>query len=133
MHQFKLAVISSASVLVFVLSASEASAENDACKVLTVEKFSEIMGYKAKVNVSTKAMCIYGGTGDAGGILMIISEDATPQQIARVDSDGATLRGEPGKLGATFRKGKVVFSVGINGTDPSRVKALASEVIRNLR
>ena len=133
MDSFKLAAISSASVLLFVLLASDASADNDACKVLPVEKFSEIMGYKAKLNASTKATCFYGRTGESGGMLMIISEEATPQQTARVDSDGATLRGEPGNLGGTFRKGKVVFSVAIKGTDPSKVKALAAEVIRNLQ
>ena len=43
------------------------------------------------------------------------------------------FRGEPGNLGASFSKGTVLFSVGIKGTDPSKVKALAQEVKRNLK
>lgn len=133
MHPFKLTTLSSATVLVFVLSASDASAGNDACKILPAEKFSEIMGYKAKINVSTESMCTYKGSGDAGGMLMIITEKATPQTIAMADGQGSTPQGENGKLGATFSKGTVVFTVGITGTDPSKVIALAAEVKRNLK
>ena len=134
MHPFKLATLSNATVLVFVLSASDAFAGNDACKILTAEKFSEIMGYKAKISVSVsgESMCNYKGAGDAGGMLMIVTEQATPQTIAMADSQG-TPQGKNGKLGASFSKGTVVFSVGITGTDPSKVNALAAEVKRNLK
>lgn len=135
MHPFKLATLSSATVLVFVLSASDAFAGNDACKILTAEKFSEIMGYKAKINVSASAesMCNYKGAGDAGDMLMIITEKASPQTIAMADRQGSTPHGENGKLGATFSKGTVLFTVGTTGTDPSKLVALAAEVKRNLK
>ena len=133
MQSFKLAAISSATVLVFVLSTSEAFAGNDACKVLPAEKFSEIMGYNAKVSVSTESTCLYKGAGDAGGMLMIINEKATPQALAMAERQGSSPRGDNGKLGATFSKGTILFSVGITGTDPSKVRALAEEVKRNLK
>ena len=117
----------------FVLSASTAYAGNDACKVLTAEKFSEIMGYNAKVSTSTEATCFYKGAGDAGGMLMITNEKATPQTLAMAERQGSTPQGDNGKLGATFSKGTVLFSVGITGTDPTKVRALAEEVKRNLK
>ena len=76
---------------------------------------------------------MYKGAGDAGGMLMIITEKATPQTIAMADGQGSTPQGKDGKLGATFSKGTVVFTVGITGTDPSKVNALAAEVKRNLK
>jgi hypothetical protein len=133
MHPFKLATFPTAAILVFALSASNASAGNDACKLLPAEKFSEIMGYAARINTSTESTCMYKGAGDAGGMLMIITEKATPQTIAMADGQGATPRGSNGKLGATFSKGTVVFTVGITGTDPAKVNALAAEVKRNLK
>lgn len=132
MHPFKLA-LSSASLLVFVLSASEAFADNYACKVLTAEKFSEIMGYKAKVNVESEGTCIYKGAGDAGGMLMIITDKATPQTKAMLDAQGPTPFGKNGKLGYSYLKGTTLFSVGITGTDPAKVNALADEVKRHLK
>lgn len=91
------------------------------------------MGYKATmVSGSSEAMCLYKGAGGGGGMLMIVTEQATPQVLAMADSQG-TPHGENGKLGASFSKGTVVFSVGITGTDPSKVNALAAEVKRNLK
>ena len=133
MHPFKLTTLPSAAVLVFVLSASDVYAGNDACKILPAEKFSEIMGYKARIDRSTESTCMYKGAGDAGGMLMIVTEKATPQTIAMADSQGSTPQGKDGKLGATFSKGTVVFTVGITGTDPAKVNALAAEVKRNLK
>ena len=133
MHPFRLATLSSATVLVFVLSAADALAGNEACKVLTAEKFSEIMGYPAKITGSSEAMCLYKGAGDAGGMLMIVTEEATPQILAIANGQGSIPHGNPGKLGASFSKGTVVFEVGIKGTDPSKVNALAAEVKRNLK
>jgi hypothetical protein len=133
MHPFKLPALSCATVLVLVLSASDAFAGNDACKILPPEKFGEIMGYKATtVSGSGEAMCLYKGPGGGGGMLMIVTEEATPQIIAMAASEG-TPHGNNGKLGASFSKGTVVFSVGITGTDPAKVFALAAEVKRNLK
>ena len=133
MHPFKLATLSSAAALMLALSATDAFAGNDACKLLTAEKFSEIMGYTARITGSSEAMCLYKGAGDAGGMLMIVSEEATPQMLAMANGQGSIPHGNPGKLGASFSKGTVVFSVGITGTDPSKVMALAAEVKRNLK
>lgn len=58
MHSSRLVLLSSATFLVFVLSASDASAGDDACKLLPVEKFSEIMGYKARISISTDTTCM---------------------------------------------------------------------------
>lgn len=63
---------------------------------------------------------------------MIITQKATPQTIAMAGSQG-TPQGKNGKLGASFIKGTVLFTVGINGTDPSKVIELAAEVKRNLK
>ena len=133
MHPFKLATLSSATALVLVLSATDAFAGNEACKLLTAEKFSEIMGYTATISGSSEAMCLYKGAGDAGGMLMIVTEQATPQILAMANGQGSVPHGNPGKLGASFSKGTVVFSVGISGTDPSKVYAHAAEVKRNLK
>jgi PPE-repeat protein len=133
MHPSRLATLSSATVLLLVLSASDAFAGNEACKILTAEKFSEIMGYTAKISVSSEAMCGYKGAGDAGGMLMIITEEATLQMLAMLNGQGSVPHGNAGKLGASFSKGTVLFSVGITGTDPSKVIALAAEVKRNLK
>ncbi len=133
MHPFRLATLSTATVLVFVLSAADAFAGNEACKLLTAEKFSEIMGYTAKITGSSEATCLYKGAGDAGGMLMIVTEEATPQILAMANGQGSIPHGNPGNLGASFSKGTVVFSVGIHGTDPSKVNALAAEVKRNLK
>jgi hypothetical protein len=133
MHPFKLATLSSAALLVFAFSASDALAGNDPCKVLSAEKFGEIMGYPAKVNIASTSTCTYKGPGDANGMLLILTEKATPQTIAMANSQGTTPQGSNGNLGATFVQGTIVFTVGIKGTDPSKVNALAAEVKRNLK
>ncbi len=133
MHPIKLATLSCVTLIVFVLFVSDAFADNDACKVLTAEKFSEIMGYKAKVNVASEGTCIYKGAGNAGGMLMIITDRATPQTKAMLAAQGPTPFGENGKLGYSYLKGTTLFSVGITGTDPAKVNALAEEVKRNLK
>ena len=133
MHPSKLARLTSATALALALPPAEAFAGNEACKVLTAEKFSEIMGYTAKITGSSEAMCLYKGAGDAGGMLMIVSEQATPQMLAMANGQGSIPHGNPGKLGASFSQGTIVFSVGISGTDPSKIFALAAEVKRNLK
>ena len=69
MHPFKLATLSSATVLVFVLSASDAFAGNDACKILTAEKFSEIMG--SQECVVLVPFCAYRANIRAPGLWLI--------------------------------------------------------------
>lgn len=133
MHPVKLATLSSVTLLAFVLFVSDASADNDACKILTAEKFSEIMGYKAKIEVASGAMCTYKGAGDAGGMLMIISEKATPQTKAMLAAQPPAPFGDNGKLGYSYINGTTLFSVGVTGTDPAKVNALADEVKRNLK
>jgi hypothetical protein len=70
------AVISS----VFVVLAPFASATgNDPCKVLTAEKFSEIMGYATTTDktASTQMSCFYQGPAHSGGQFMILTETAS--------------------------------------------------------
>lgn len=134
--QFSNSILTRTLVLgAIMFSAGSAFAENNACAVLTAEKFSELAGYKVVVNkeASTDAVCIYKGSGAAGGILMILDEEATPQKLELVNRTGSVPQGKPGKLGATFSKGRIVFSVGIAGTDPAKVNAIAAEVKRNLK
>jgi len=121
------------SLLMFTMGS--AFAGNDACTLLSAEKFSEIVGYKVSVNkqASTDTVCMYKGVGNAGGILIILDEAATPRKLEMVNQLGSVPQGKPGNLGATFSKGTIVFSVGIKGTDPSQVIALAAEVKRNLK
>ncbi len=133
MHSCHLTTLSGALALVLALTASDAIAGDDACKLLTAEKFGEIMGYTARITGSSEAMCLYKGAGDAGGMLMIVTETATPQILAMASGQGSIPHGNPRKLGASFSKGTVVFSVGISGTDPAKVFALAAEVKRNLK
>ena len=135
MRLSKLPLALNATILLSAFVASGASAGNDACKLLTPEKFGEIMGYKATVNtrVSTAANCFYKGAGEAGGALMIITEAANARTAAMADSQGSTPQGENGNLGATFRKGAIIFTIGIKGSDPAKVTALAAEAKQNLK
>ena len=73
------------------------------------------------------------GAADAGGVLMIITDKATPQTKAMLARQGSTPFGDNGKLGYSYIKGTTLFSVGITGTDPAKVNALAEEVKRNLK
>ena len=135
MRPSKLSLLLSTAILVSAFSAPNAFADHDPCKTLTAEKFGEIMGYKATINtaVSKGASCFYKGPGDGGGMVMIITEKASPQTAAMADKQGSTPQGENGKLGATFREGNIIFTVGVTGTDPAKVTALATEVKRNLK
>src|SRR6202043_2183835 len=68
---FCTAVMSAAFVIV---APSASAAGNDPCKVLTAEKFSQIMGYTASIikNASTATTCFYQGPHDSGGQFMIL-------------------------------------------------------------
>ena len=76
---------------------------------------------------------MFKGSGTEGGILMILDEEASPEKLEMVNRQGSIPRGQPGKLGATYAKGRIVFSVGMSGTDPGKVAAIAAEVNRNLK
>lgn len=133
MNLFKLTLLEGVTALVFLLSSPHAYAGNEACKVLTPEKFGEIMGYKAAINSASEGTCIYKGPGEAGGMLMIITDKAMPRTKDMLDAQGPTPFGKNGKLGYSYLKGTTLFSVGITGTDPAKVNALADEVKRNLK
>ena len=60
----------------FVFSSASASATtNDPCKVLSAEKFSQIMGYAATIDktASTPMTCFYQGPKHTGGQFMILT------------------------------------------------------------
>ena len=135
MRLSKVALLPGTAILVSAFSALSAFAGHDPCKALTAEKFGEIMGYKAKIDTATSkgTTCNYRGPGDNGGMVMIITEQASPRTAAMADSQGSTPQGDNGTLGATFREGTIIFTVGITGTDPAKVGALAAEVKRNLK
>lgn len=105
MYLYKCAALSSATVLLMALLPLDAFAANDPCKILTAEKFSEIMGYKAKIVSSSEAVCSYKGAGDAGGMLMIVSEEATPQMLAMANGPESIPHGNPGSLGRHLARG----------------------------
>ena len=135
MRPTKLALHLITAILVSAFSAANAFADHDPCKLLTAEKFGEIMGYKAKINaaMSKGTNCFYNGPGVNDGMVMIISEKASARLAAMAEGQGSTPHGENGHLGASFREGNVIFTIGITGTDPARVNALAAEVKRNLK
>src|SRR5437588_8841348 len=83
------AVISSAFVFPEAFAAATA---HDPCKVLTVEKFSQIMGYKATLDKtgSNQTSCFYQGPADSGGQFTILTETASgPQADAMIQGPGS--------------------------------------------
>src|SRR5579871_713040 len=112
----------------FVLPAVYASpAGNNPCKVLTAEKFSEIMGYTATINktASTEMTCFYQGPERAGGQFMILTESASgPQADAMVNRRGSTPPAGSGLIGGTFKEASIIFSVPIRSTDQAKLQAL---------
>jgi hypothetical protein len=127
------AVISAA----FVVSGASASASgHDPCKVLTAEKFSEIMGYTASIDKtgSTQASCFYQGPEDSGGQFMILTETASgPQADAMLNRPGSAPPPSSGLIGGSYRQGSIIFSVSIRSTDQAKLQALVAEVKRNLK
>jgi hypothetical protein len=65
--------------VVSVMLAPAALAANDPCKVLTAEKFSQIMGYAATIDKtgSNQTSCFYEGPAHSGGQFMILTENAS--------------------------------------------------------
>jgi hypothetical protein len=125
------AVISSA----FVVPAASASG-NDPCKVLTAEKFSQIMGYTATIDktASNQASCFYQGPAHSGGQFMILTETASgPQADAMLKRRGSAPPPGSGLIGGSYRQGSVIFSVSIRSTDQAKLQALVAEIKGNLK
>jgi hypothetical protein len=121
----------------FVVAVPSASATgHDPCKVLTAEKFSEIMGYTATIDktASTQMSCFYQGPSHSGGQFMILTETAEgPQADTMVNRRGSTPPPGSGLIGGSYREGSVIFSVSIKSTDQAKLTALVAEVRRNLK
>ena len=139
MRLSKLALVLSVAVisLVFVLTPAFASPPvNDACKVLTAEKFSQIMGYAETLNStsSTQGTCFYQGPAHSGGQFMILTEAASgPQADAMLKGRGSSPPAGSGLIGGSYRQQSVIFSVSIRSTDQAKLQALVAEIRRNLK
>lgn len=123
-------VISSAFVV------STAWAAHDPCKVLTAEKFSQIMGSPATINktASNEMNCYYSGPGHSGGQFHILTASAAgPQADAMLQGRGSTPPPGSGLVGGTYRQGSVIFSVSIRSADQDKLQALVAEIKRNLK
>jgi hypothetical protein len=135
----KFAFVLNAAVILSALlvpAASAAATLNDPCKVLTAEKFSEIMGYTATIDktASTQMACFYKGPPQSGGQFMILTETASgPQADAMLKGRGSAPPAGSGLIGGSYRQGSVIFSVSIRSTDQAKLQALVAEVKRNLK
>jgi hypothetical protein len=135
----ELAFVLSAAVIwsaLVVPAASTAATPNDPCKVLTAEKFSQIMGYTATINKtgSTQMACFYEAPPQSGGQFMILTETASgPTADAMLNRRGSTPPAGSGLIGGTYRQWSVIFSVSIRSTDQAKLQALVAEVKRNLK
>jgi hypothetical protein len=120
-----------------VTAASAAPAGNDACKVLTAEKFSKIMDYAAPADTtgSTQGTCFYQGPEEhSGGQFMILTETASgPQADAMLNRRGSSPPAGSGLIGGTYRQANIIFSVSIRSTDQAKLQALVAEIKRNLK
>jgi hypothetical protein len=133
-HFLLFAAAISSAVGIFPPSASATG--NDPCKVLTAEKFSQIMGYTATVDktASTQMSCFYQGPPASGGQFMILTEAASgPQADAMLNRRGSSPPPGSGLIGGSYREGSIIFSVSIRSTDQSKLQALVAEVKRNLK
>ena len=122
-------------VLVLAFAVPAFAATNDPCKVLTAEKFSQIMGYTATIDKtgSNQTSCFYHGPPKSGGQFMILTETASgPQADAMVNRRGSSPPPASGLIGGTYRQGSTIFSVSIRSTDQARLQALVAEIKRNL-
>ncbi len=123
-------------VLVLAFAVPAFAATNDPCKVLTAEKFSQIMGYTATIDKtgSNQTSCFYHGPPKSGGQFMILTETASgPQADAMVNRRGSSPPPASGLIGGTYRQGSTIFSVSIRSTDQAKLQALVAEIKRNLR
>jgi hypothetical protein len=124
------------SVLIAALSVPAFAAGNDPCKVLTAEKFSQIMGYTATIDKtgSNQTSCFYKGPPKSGGQFMILTETASgPQADAMLARRGSAPPAASGLIGGTYRQGSTIFSVSIRSTDQAKLQALVAEIKHNLK
>jgi len=124
------------SVLIAALSVPAFATGNDPCKVLTAEKFSQIMGYTATIDKtgSNQTSCFYKGPPKSGGQFMILTESASgPQADAMLARRGSAPPAASGLIGGTYRQGSTIFSVSIRSTDQAKLQALVAEIKHNLK
>ena len=124
------------SVLVAALSVPAFATGNDPCKILTAEKFSQIMGYTATIDKtgSNQTSCFYQGPPKSGGQFMILTETASgPQADAMLARRGSAPPAASGLIGGTYRQGSTIFSVSIRSTDQAKLQALVAEIKHNLK
>ena len=139
MRLSKLVLFLGASVVfsAFAVSATPAApTSNDPCKVLTAEKFSEIMGFAATIDktASTQMSCFYQGPAHSGGQFMILTETASgPQADAMLKRRGSAPPPGSGLIGGSYRQGSIIFSVSVKSTDQAKLEALVTEIKRNLK
>jgi hypothetical protein len=139
MRLSKLVLFLSASVVFsgFAVSATFAApTSNDPCKVLTAEKFSEIMGFAATIDktASTQMTCFYQGPAHSGGQFMILTETASgPHADAMLKGRGSAPPPGSGLIGGSYRQGSIIFSVSVKSTDQAKLEALVTEIKRNLK
>lgn len=113
----------------------DTGANNDPCKVLTAEQFSQIMGYKAAIDktASTPASCFYQGPA-SGGQFMILTETASgPQTDMMLKGPGSSLPADSDLIGGSYRQGSIIFSVSIRSKDQAKLQALVAEIKHNLK
>ena len=123
-------------VLLLAFAVPAFAGTTDPCKVLTAEKFSQIMGYTATIDKtgSNQTSCFYHGPPKSGGQFMILTESASgPQADAMVNRRGSSPPPASGLIGGTYRQGSTIFSVSIRSTDQAKLQALVAEIKRNLR
>ena len=136
---YKFVRVLAASVAFLALAVSATSAApigNDPCKVLTAEKFSEIMGFTATIDktASTQTTCFYQGPAHSGGQFMILTETASgPEADAMLKRRGSTPPAGSGLIGGSYRQGGIIFSVSVKSTDQGKLEALVAEIKRNLK
>ena len=129
-------VISAAVTLSAFVVPSASSTRNDPCKVLTAEKFSQIMGYAATIDTtaSNHVSCFYQGPAHTGGQFMILTETASgPHADAMLKGRGSAPPPGSGLIGGSYRQESVIFSVSIRSTDREKLQALVAEIKRNLK
>jgi hypothetical protein len=124
------------SPLFLIAAAAGSGAGNDPCKVLTAEKFSQIMGYKATVNKtgSNQTSCFYQGPADSGGQFTILTETASGRQAdVMLKNPGSAPPADSGLIGGSYRQGSIIFSVSIQSTEQAKLQALVAEIKHNLK
>jgi hypothetical protein len=132
----KLAFIVGTAVIALAFAVPAYATGNDPCKVLTAEKFSQIMGYTATIDKtgSNQTSCFYQGPPKSGGQFMILTETASgPQADAMLARRGSSPPAASGLIGGTYRQGSTIFSVSIRSTDQAKLQALVAEIKHNLK